>query len=129
MWSQIRIATTAAAIAPVVSTVTSPQPATAEPAGTRLFSSAAPRGVLQEIAPVFERVTGQRLTVEYAFTAELKRRIESGSPFDAAILPPDKADDLIRRDKLVAGSRVDLGRTGLGVAVPGAVGLKAFTDV
>jgi len=47
-------------------------------------------------------VTGQRLTVEYAFAAELKPRIESGSPFDAAILPPDKAGDLMRRDKLVA---------------------------
>ena len=39
------------------------------------------------------------------------------SPFDVAILPPDMADDLAGRDKLVAGSRVDLGRTGLGVAV------------
>jgi molybdate transport system substrate-binding protein len=55
--------------------------------------------------------------IEYAFATDLKRRIEAGSPFDVAILPPDMADDLMRRDKLVTGSRVDLGRTGMGVAV------------
>jgi molybdate transport system substrate-binding protein len=55
--------------------------------------------------------------IEYAFAADLKRRIEAGDPFDVAILPPDMADDLVRRDKLAAGSRVDLGRTGMGVAV------------
>ena len=72
---------------------------------------------MKEIAPVFERATGHRLVIESAFAADLKRRIEAGSPFDVAILPPDMADDLMRRDKLVAGSRVDLGRTGMGVAV------------
>jgi molybdate transport system substrate-binding protein len=62
-------------------------------------------------------MTGRKLVVEYAFSPDLKRRIEAGDPFDVAILPPDIADDLMGRYKLVAGSRVDLGRTGLGVAV------------
>ena len=84
---------------------------------TRVFTSAAPRGIVREIAPVFERMTGRRLAIESAFAAELKRRIEAGDPFDVAILAPDMADDLVRQGKLVAGSRVDLGRTGLGVAV------------
>jgi len=117
MWTQILNPTTAVAMAAVVVALTMPQGVAAEAIETRVFSSAAPRGILREIAPVFERVTGQRLVIEYAFAADLKRRIEAGDPFDAAILPPDIADDLARRDKLVAGSRVDLGRTGLGVAV------------
>jgi molybdate transport system substrate-binding protein len=117
MWTQIPTATTAVAMAAVVAALTLPRGVAAEDSETRAFSSAAPRGVLNEIAPAFERVTGQRLVVEYAFAADLKRRIEAGSPFDVAILPPDSADDLTRRGKLVAGSRVDLGRTGLGVAV------------
>ena len=66
---------------------------------------------------VFERMAGRKLVVEYAFSPDLKRRIEAGDPFDVAILPPDMADDLMGRYKLMAGSRVDLGRTGLGVAV------------
>src|SRR5436190_4893096 len=47
--------------------------------------------------------TGHRLVIEYAFAADLKRRIEAGNPFDVAILPPDMADDLLRRDNLAAG--------------------------
>jgi molybdate transport system substrate-binding protein len=114
MWTQIP---TAAAMAAVIAALALPQGVAAEDIETRAFSSAAPRGVLSEIAPAFERATGQRLVIEYAFAADLKRRIEAGSLFDVAILPPDIAGDLTRQGKLVAGSRVDLGRTGLGVAV------------
>jgi molybdate transport system substrate-binding protein len=117
MWTRIPAATTVAAIAAVGAVLTLPQDVAAQTIETKVFSSAAPRGVLSEMAPVFERVTGQRLVIEYAFAADLKRRIEAGNPFDVAILPPDMADDLMRRDKLAAGSRVDLGRTGMGVAV------------
>src|SRR5258708_2457391 len=117
MWTQIHNATTAAAIAAVLAALALPQGVAAEAVETRVFTSAAPRGILKEIAPVFERATGHRLVIESAFAADLKRRIEAGNPFDVAILPPDMADDLVRRDKLVAGSRVDLGRTGMGVAV------------
>jgi molybdate transport system substrate-binding protein len=117
MWRRTRRATTAAATAAVITALTVAQDVAAEAIETRVFSSAAPRPILREMAPVFERATGQRLTIEYAFAADLKRRIEAGNPFDVAILPPDMADDLVRREKLVAGSRVDLGRTGLGVAM------------
>jgi molybdate transport system substrate-binding protein len=118
MWTQIPTASTVVvAMAAVIAALTLPRGVAAENSETRVFSSAAPRGVLNEIAPVFERATGQRLVIEYAFAADLKRRIEAGSPFDMAILPPDSAEDLARGGKLVAGSRVDLGRTGLGVAV------------
>jgi molybdate transport system substrate-binding protein len=89
----------------------------AQSAEIRVFSSAAPRGVFTELAPGFERTTGHRLVIRYEFAADLKRRIEAGDPFDVAILPPDAADELARRGKLAAGSRVDLGRTGMGVAV------------
>ncbi len=117
MWTQIQTATTVAAVAAVLAALTLARAAVAEPVETRVFSSAAPRAILREIAPVFERMTGHQLVVEYAFAVDLKRRIEAGNPFDVAILPPDMADELARREKLVAGSRVDLGRTGLGVAV------------
>jgi hypothetical protein len=107
MWVQIRNATTTVAMAAAVAALTLAQGAAAEAIETKVFSSAAPRGVLREIAAVFERVTGQRLVIEFAFAADLKRRIEAGNPFDVAILPPDMADELVRRDKLAAGSRVE----------------------
>src|SRR5258707_12626990 len=117
MWTQISPATRTAAMAAIVVALAMRPGVAAEAVETRVFSSAAPRGILTEIAPAFERATGQRLVIEYAFAADLKRRIEAGNPFDVAILPPDMADDLVRQGKLAAGSRVDLGRTGMGVAV------------
>jgi molybdate transport system substrate-binding protein len=117
MRTQISIAKAAAAIVGLLIALALSRDVAAQPAELRVLSSAAPRNVLTEIGPVFECMTGRKLVVEYAFSPDLKRRIEAGDPFDVAILPPDMADDLMGRYKLVAGSRVDLGRTGLGVAV------------
>jgi molybdate transport system substrate-binding protein len=117
MGTQISIAKTAAAIVGLLIALALSRDVAAQPAELKGLSSAAPRNVLNEMSPVFERMTGRKLVVEYAFSPDLKRRIEAGDPFDVAILPPDIADDLMGRYKLVAGSRVDLGRTGLGVAV------------
>jgi molybdate transport system substrate-binding protein len=115
MWNRVQAAMTAAATI-FVFTLTQ-QGGTAQSAEIKVFSSAAPRGVFRAMAPDFERTTGHRLVIDYDFAADLKRRIEAGDPFDVAILPPDLADDLVRRGSLAAGSRVDLGRTGMGVAV------------
>jgi molybdate transport system substrate-binding protein len=118
MWKPRRETTTAAAtVAIVVGLALTQHLGVAQSAEIRIFSSAAPRGVLRELAPDFERATGHRLVINYEFSTDLKRRIEAGDPFDVAILPPDVADELMQRGKLAAGSRVDLGRTGLGVAV------------
>lgn len=115
IWNRIQAATTAVATV-VVLTLTQPC-GTARSAEIKVFSSAAPRGIFRQLAADFERTTGHRLVIDYAFAADLKRRIEAGDPFDVAVLPPDMADDLAWRGKLAAGSRVGLGRTGLGVAV------------
>jgi molybdate transport system substrate-binding protein len=118
MWIRIQAAMTAAATSATVVVLTlMQQGGTAQSAEINVFSSAAPRGIFNELGPDFERTTGHRLVITYVFAAQLKRRIEAGDPFDVAVLPPDMADDLMRRGKLAAGSRVDLGRTGMGVAV------------
>ena len=114
MWNPVRAMRTAAAL---VALALMQQGVPAQSAEIRVFSSAAPRGVFRDLVPDFQRATGHRVLINYEFAADLKRRIEAGDPFDVAILPPDMADDLMRRGKLADGSRVDLGRTGIGVAV------------
>jgi molybdate transport system substrate-binding protein len=116
MWKRIQ-ASTAVAAAAIIAVALTPVNSPAQCAEIKVFSSAAPRGVLRELTPDFERTTGHRLVINYEFSTDLKRRVDAGDPFDVAILPPDMADDLMRRGKLAAGLRVDLGRTGLGVAV------------
>ena len=117
MRTQISIAKAAAAIVGLLIALALSRDVAAQPAELRVLSSAAPRNVLTEMGPVFECMTGRKLVVEYAFSPDLKRPIQAGDPFDVAMLPPDMADDLMGRYKLVAGSRVDLGRIGLGVAM------------
>jgi molybdate transport system substrate-binding protein len=116
VWKRIE-ASTAVAAAAIIALALTPANSPAQCAEIKVFSSAAPRGVLRELTPDFERTTGHRLVVHYEFSTDLKRRIEAGDPFYVAILPPDVADDLMRRGKLAAGSRVELARTGLGVAI------------
>src|SRR5579863_4272231 len=116
MGTQISTAKAGAAIAGLLIALALSRDVAAQPAELRVLSSAAPRSVLNEMSPAFERVTGRKLVAEYAFSPDLKRRIEAGDPCDVAMLPPDMTDDLTGRYKLVAGSRVALGRTGLGVA-------------
>jgi hypothetical protein len=104
MWNRIRAATTAAATAATVVVLTlTQQGGAAQSAEIKVFSSAAPRGIFRELAPDFERTTGHRLVIHYEFAADLERRIEAGDPFDVAVLPPDMADDLVRRGKAPPG--------------------------
>ena len=49
--------------------------------------------------------------------AVMKRRIELGEPFDLAVLVDYQADDLIKAGKLVAETRTDVMKAGIGVAV------------
>jgi molybdate transport system substrate-binding protein len=73
--------------------------------------------VLAELGPQFERATGHKLVLSYEVAPVVKRQVEAGEAFDLAILNPPQVDDLIKQGKLVAGSRADLGRAGLGIAV------------
>jgi molybdate transport system substrate-binding protein len=83
----------------------------------RIFGSRVTRMIVEEIGPQFERTTGHRLVVLTDVAAVMKRRIETGEPFDLAVLVNFQTDELIRTGKLLADTRVDLMKAGIGVAV------------
>ena len=83
---------------------------------TALVSNAL-KTVLEELAPPFERATEHKLKIAFGSTDALKARIEKGDAFDLAILGAAAADDLIKQGRLVATTRVDIARSGLGVAI------------
>ena len=60
--------------------------------------------------------TGHKIIARYDFGANLRRQVEAGETFDVAILSLD-VEDLIKQGKIAGGTRVVLGRTGIGVAV------------
>lgn len=83
----------------------------------RIFGSRVTRMIVEDIGPQFERTTGHRLVVLTDVAAVMKRRIETGEPFDLAVLVNFQTDELIKTGKLLADTRVDLMKAGIGVAV------------
>jgi len=72
---------------------------------------------LDQIRPQFERTTGHKLAVTYAPSAPLQNQIDAGEPFDVVLIFPELVDQLIKQGKVIAGTRVDIARAGLGVAL------------
>lgn len=90
------------------------------PAGAaelKIFGSRVTKMVIGDVGPGFEQASGHKLTVLTDVAAVMKRRIEQGEPFDLAVLVNFQADELIKKGKLVADSRADVMRSGIGVAV------------
>jgi molybdate transport system substrate-binding protein len=75
------------------------------------------KSVLLDLVPEFERTTGSKVVVTWGSANGLLKELETGAAGDLAILTAEAIDGLIARGKAVAGSRVDLARSGIGIAV------------
>jgi molybdate transport system substrate-binding protein len=82
-----------------------------------VLCSVALQGVLEQLAPAFEGATGHKLIITFSIAKLFKERIEAGEYFDAGIFTNLVVDDLIKANKIVAGSRTNIARTGIGLAV------------
>jgi molybdate transport system substrate-binding protein len=90
--------------------------ATAGAAEIKVISTGSFKDAFGELAPTFEKSSGHKTTAMWAGTDEIIRRLGAGEPLDIVIAPAPWIDDLIKRGLLVAGSRVDVARSGIGVA-------------
>ena len=89
----------------------------AKAAELRIFGSRVTRIVVDDVGAQFERTTGDKLIVLTDVAAAMKQRIEAGEAFDLAVLVNFQADELIKTGKLLADTREDLMKAGIGVAV------------
>ena len=89
----------------------------AQTAEVKVLSVLPLKTFLDELGPQFERTTGHKLTIKYDVSASLKRQIDAGETFDVAILLPAIIDDLLKQGKVAAGTRTDVSRAAVGVAV------------
>ena len=83
----------------------------------KIFGSRVTKMMMADLGPGFEQATGHTLNVVTDVAAVMKRRIEAGEPFDLAVLVDFQTDDLIKSGKLVAATRTDIMKAGIGVAV------------
>jgi molybdate transport system substrate-binding protein len=91
--------------------------ATAQAAELKIFGSRVTRMIMADLAPQFEKATGYTPAVVTDVAAVMKRRIEAGEPFDLAVLVNFQTDDLVKSGRLVAESRADIMKAGIGIAV------------
>ena len=72
---------------------------------------------LEVLGPQFERATGHKLNVNYAGSSDLVRRFAAGETFDVALVWPAQIDRLLKEGKLAAGTRAEIARVAIAVAV------------
>ena len=89
----------------------------ADAAQVTLLSSNGVREAVNELIPQFEKATGHRVHVIWDGTLNIKKRIGSGEVADLVVMPAEDVDALIASGGLTPGSRVDLAKSIIGVAV------------
>lgn len=77
----------------------------------------ATRNVLQELLAGYRRASGETVTAEAAGGVDVAKRVRGGEAIDVVVLASKVIDALIQERVLIAGSRVDLVKSGVAVAV------------
>jgi molybdate transport system substrate-binding protein len=100
------------------------------PVNIKVISGGAFKQVLNALAEQYESASGNTLDLTYRTVGQHLQLIKSGEEsFDVAVLTPDAIDGLIKDGKVVAGSRADLAKTGVGVAVKAGAPLPDIGSV
>lgn len=83
----------------------------------KVFSAGAVRAIVTELAEAFRGETGHTVAFSFGTAGVTRQRLAGGDPVDVVIITDVAIDDAIRQGTLVAGSRADLARSGIGVGV------------
>lgn len=83
----------------------------------KVMASAAFKEAYLELVPEFERTTGHKVVTIWIPSAQMMSRLKGGEVVDLVILAADAIDELINLGKIAPGSRVDLAKSGVAVAV------------
>jgi molybdate transport system substrate-binding protein len=89
----------------------------AEAGDIKVLSTVGMQPATPELIARFERDTGHTVVVTYGLAAVLKTQFLDGAPADVVILTGPIVEDLAKQGKVVAGSKVDVARSGVGIGV------------
>jgi molybdate transport system substrate-binding protein len=91
--------------------------AVAESAEVKVLTSVALTSALDELAPQYERATGNKLKIEYSLIADIRKRVLAGETADVIMLSRPVMDELQKQDKFAPGSIVNVAGTPVAVTV------------
>jgi molybdate transport system substrate-binding protein len=83
----------------------------------KVLSTQATEEAYRELVPQFEKASGHKVTTTFTGTLGVMKRLADGEAYDLLIMSSQSIDELTKSGKVVAGSRVDLAKSGVGVAV------------
>ena len=92
-------------------------PAAGETAEIKVLSTVGMQPATPELFKQFEAATGHTVVVSYGLAAVLKTKFLEGAPADVLILTAPIVEDLAKQGKVVADSKKDVARSGVGIAV------------
>lgn len=84
---------------------------------TRLISSKATARLLDDLAARVQTTTGLTVAVESVGGVDAAKRVRGGEAFDVVVLASNVIDDLMAEGHIVAGTRTDLVRSSIAIAV------------
>ena len=90
---------------------------TAAAAEIQVIASSAFREVYLELVPQFEQLNKHKVIATFSSSPDIMKRATAGESADVFILASGSVDELIKVGKVVPGSRVDLAKSGMGIAV------------
>jgi molybdate transport system substrate-binding protein len=83
----------------------------------KVLSTQATEEAYKELAPQFEKASGHKVTTVFTGTLDALKRLSNGEAYDLLIMARQQIDELSQSGKVVAGSRTDIAKSGVGVAV------------
>jgi molybdate transport system substrate-binding protein len=90
---------------------------TAHAAEVKVIASAAVKEIVLDLIPAFEKSSGHKVTTIWAGTEAITKRISGGEVVDVVLIAAPNIEKLILEGRLVAGSRADVAKSGIGIAV------------
>jgi molybdate transport system substrate-binding protein len=91
--------------------------ATVQASELKLIAGGSLAGFFNALSPQFEKATGHTLSIHFDSTPNIIARINSGAPFDVAVVPADVFKDAAAKSHFASGPAVDIARVGYGVIV------------
>jgi molybdate transport system substrate-binding protein len=83
----------------------------------RVLSTQATEPAYRELVPQFEKASGHKVTTVFTGTLDANKRLAAGETYDLLIMSAPSIEEHIKAGKVMAGNRVDLAKSGVGVGV------------
>ncbi|MEI7806286.1 MAG: substrate-binding domain-containing protein [Hyphomicrobiales bacterium] len=83
----------------------------------KVLSTQATEQAYRELVPEFEKASGHKVTTVFTGTLDANKRLASGETYDMLIMSAPSIEEHMKSGKAVAGSRVDLAKSGTAVGV------------